>query len=228
MVALRSDRRRREIALLRLRGASASAVLRVVAAESLAVAVLGAALGVPLAMLAVRLALPAATPLSGPWTLAAILAGVALALTTHTGSVIRLALGRERSGVAAEASRGERSGTPWPLKAGLDLILLAGAAISFALTARAGYQVVLAPEGIPQTQVDYAALAGPALAWPGLALLVSLIDGARARGLREYSLQTTLAGSTSPPSRPAAGMSPGCGTWPPAGRCARLRATGCA
>ncbi len=172
VVALRSDRRRREIALLRLRGASASAVLRVVAAESLAVAVLGAALGVPLAMLAVRLALPAATPLSGPWTLAAILAGVALALTTHTGSVIRLALGRERSGVAAEASRGERSGTPWPLKAGLDLILLAGAAISFALTARAGYQVVLAPEGIPQTQVDYAALAGPALAWPGLALLV--------------------------------------------------------
>jgi len=172
VVALRSDRRRREIALLRLRGASVPAVMRMVAAESFAVALLGAALGVPLALLAIRLALPSGTPLSAGWTIAAIVLGLVLALATQAGSVLRLALGRERSGVAAEAARGERSGTPWPLKAGLDLVLLTGAAISFALTARSGYHVVLAPEGIPQTQVNYAALAGPALAWPGLALVV--------------------------------------------------------
>ena len=172
VVALRADRRRREIALLRLRGASVWGVVRIVAGESLAVAALGAALGVPLALLAIRLALPPGTPLSLGWTIAAVVSGLLLALATQAGAVLRLALGRERTGVAAEASRGERSGTPWPLRAGLDLILLTGAAISFALTARSGYQVVLAPEGIPQTQVNYAALAGPALAWPGLALLV--------------------------------------------------------
>ena len=172
VVALRADRRRREIALLRLRGASVGQVVRIVAGESVAVAVLGAALGVPLALLAIRLALPQGTPLSLGWTTAAVVSGLLLALATQSGAVLRLALGRERTGVAAEASRGERSGTPWPLRAGLDVILLAGAAISFALTARSGYQVVLAPEGIPQTQVNYAALAGPALAWPGLALLV--------------------------------------------------------
>ena len=172
VVALRSDRRRREIALLRLRGASAGQLLRMIGAESLAVAALGGVLGVPLALLAIRLALPAGTPLSTGWTIAALTSGLLLALATQAGSVLRMALGRDRSGVAAEASRGERTGTPWPLKAGLDLILLAAAAISFALTARSGYQVVLAPEGIPQTQVNYAALAGPALAWPGLALLV--------------------------------------------------------
>lgn len=172
VVALRSDRRRREIALLRLRGASTGQLIRMIGAESLAVATLGGMLGVPLALLAIRLALPAGTPLSTGWTTAALSSGLLLALATQAGSVLRLALGRDRSGVAAEASRGERTGTPWPLKAGLDLILLAAAAISFALTARSGYQVVLAPEGIPQTQVNYAALAGPALAWPGLALLV--------------------------------------------------------
>ena len=74
--------------------------------------------------------------------------------------------------MAADAARTPTSGTPWPLKAGLDFILLAAAGVAFYLTARGGYQVVLAPEGIPSTQVNFAALAGPALAWPGLALLV--------------------------------------------------------
>ncbi|MGA8980466.1 MAG: FtsX-like permease family protein, partial [Pedococcus sp.] len=164
VVALRSDRRRREIALLRLRGASIPQLGRMVAGESVAIAAVGAVLGVPLALLAVRLALPAGTPLALGWTLAAASGGLVLALATQAGSVLRLALGGDRTSVAAEASRGERHGTPWPLKAGLDIVLLTGAAISFALTARNGYQVVLAPEGIPQTQVNYAALAGPVLA----------------------------------------------------------------
>ncbi|CUR54292.1 hypothetical protein NOCA2150034 [metagenome] len=90
-----------------------------------------------------------------------MLGGLALALATQAGSIMRLAFGGERTGVAAEASRGHLSGTPWPLKAGLDVVLLAGAALSFALTARNGFQVVLAPEGIPQTQVNYPALADP-------------------------------------------------------------------
>ncbi len=172
VVALRSDRRRREIALLRLRGASVAQVVRIVAGEASATAVLGAVLGVPLALLAVRLALPSGTQLSTGWTIAAVIGGLVLAFATQAGAVVRLALGRDRTAVAAEASRADRTGTPWPLRAGLDFILLAGAGISFWLTARSGYQVVLAPEGIPQTQVNYAALAGPALAWPGLALLV--------------------------------------------------------
>lgn len=172
VVALRSDRRRREIALLRLRGASAAQVIRLMVGESLAVALLGAVVGVPLAALAISLALPSGTPLSPLWTVSAVIGGLLLAVGTQLGSVLRMASGRERTTVAVEASRGTRLGTPWPLRAGLDVILLTGAAVCFALTARNGYQVVLAPEGIPQTQVNYAALGGPALAWPGLALLV--------------------------------------------------------
>jgi putative ABC transport system permease protein len=172
VVALRSDRRRREIALLRLRGASVTDIVRLVSGEAAITAVLGTALGLPPALLAIRLALPTGTTLPWAWALAATVGGAALALITQAGPAARLAFTRNHVGVAAEAARGPRTGTPWPLRAGLDFILLAGAAICFALTARSGYQVVLAPEGIAQTQVNYAALAGPALAWPGLALLI--------------------------------------------------------
>lgn len=172
VVALRGDRRRREVALLRLRGASVADVVRVVAGEALLTAAIGAMLAVPLALLAIRLALPPGAVLSRGWTLTAVVGGILLALATQAEPVVKLALGHDGGGVATEAARAPRTAAPWPLRAGLDILLLAGAAVSFALTARSGYHVVLAPEGIAQTQVNYGALAGPALAWPGLALLI--------------------------------------------------------
>jgi putative ABC transport system permease protein len=154
-----------------------------VGGEAVLTAAVGAALGLPLALLAIRLALPAGSSLSAGWTAAAVVGGLLLAVGTQAGTVLRLALGRAESGVAAEAARGPSTDNPWPLRAWLDVVLLAGAAVCFALTARSGYQVVLAPEGVPTTQVNYAALLGPALAWPGLALLVwrltALVNGRR-------------------------------------------------
>jgi putative ABC transport system permease protein len=172
VVTLRSERRRREVALLRLRGASTAAILRIVGAEAFATAMAGALVGIPAAHLAIRWALPAGASLSRGWAITAVVGGLALAVMTQAGPLVRHAVGRGASALAAEASRAPTSGTPWPLKAGLDVILLAAAGFAFYLTARSGYQVVLAPEGIPSTQVNFAALAGPALAWPGLALLV--------------------------------------------------------
>lgn len=172
VVSLRSDRRRREIALLRLRGATTAQIGRIVGAEAMVTAAVGVILGIPLAALAIWLALPVGATLTLGWTVAAILVGMVLALITQGGPVVRLALGRTRTSVAAEASRALDISTPWPLRIGLDVLLLVGAGVAFALTARSGYRVVLAPEGIPQAQVNYAALLGPALAWPGLALLV--------------------------------------------------------
>jgi putative ABC transport system permease protein len=185
VVTLRSERRRREVALLRLRGATAAAVARLIAGEALATAALGGVLGVPLAIAAVRLALSPGAGLPRGWTTVAIAGGFLLALATQAGVVVRVATGREPAGVAADAAQAPRTGSPWPLRAGLDGCLLAAAAVAFGLTARSGYQVVLAPEGVPTTQVNYAALAGPALAWPGLALLVwrltTLTTGRRPR-----------------------------------------------
>jgi putative ABC transport system permease protein len=54
---------------------------------------------------------------------------------------------------------------------GLDLVLLAIAALVFAATSSNGYQLVLAPEGVPAISVSYWALAGPTLLWVGAGLL---------------------------------------------------------
>ena len=73
VVSLRSDRRRREIALLRLRGAIGLAqVARLVAGEALVTAAVGALIGLPLALLAMRLALPAGAPLPTAWAVTAV------------------------------------------------------------------------------------------------------------------------------------------------------------
>jgi putative ABC transport system permease protein len=172
VVALRSQRRGREIALLRLRGATAVQVVWLTAWEAVLVVVAGSAIGVPLALLAIRLALPSGTALAAGWTIAGILAGLVIALATQIGPLVRMSFGPNRSALTVPATATAPTGQPWPLRVGLDAILLVGSGIGFALAARGGYQVVLAPEGIPQSQINYGALTGPALAWPGLALLV--------------------------------------------------------
>ncbi len=172
VVALRGERRRREVALLRLRGAGPGQLLRIVAGESALTGGVGVLLGVPLAVLATRLALPAGARLSSGWTVAAALAGLLLAAATQLGPAARATLRPRADGISTAAARAQPTGLPWPLRLGLDIILLGAAALVFYLTARGGYQVVVVPEGVPVAAVNYAALLGPALAWPGLALLV--------------------------------------------------------
>jgi len=172
VVALRGDRRRREVALLRLRGARPGQLLSIVAAEAALTGGLGGLLGIPLAVLAVRLALPAGVRLSTGWTLAAAVTGLALAAATQLGPALRATLRPGADVITADTARVQPNTLPWPLRLGLDVVLLGAAALVFYLTARGGYQVVVVPEGVPVAAVNYAALLGPALAWPGLALLV--------------------------------------------------------
>jgi putative ABC transport system permease protein len=172
VVALGADRRRRDMALLRLRGASPGALISLAAGETALTGLLGIAGGIPLALLAVDLALPGRPPLAVGWTVGAALTGLVLAAATQLGPAVRTARRRGAEQVSAAAAKALPIGQPWPLRLGLDVVLLAAAALTFALTARGGYQVVVVPEGVPVSSVNYAALLGPALAWPGLALLV--------------------------------------------------------
>ncbi|MGI8697368.1 MAG: ABC transporter permease [Mycobacteriales bacterium] len=190
VVALRADRRRREVALLQLRGATPVTLLRLLTAEALLTAVAGIAVGIPLARLAIALALPAGATLSVSWTVAAAAAGLLLAGATQLAPAARTirAGGVEQVAVAVRALP---SGKPLPLRLGLDYILLAAAAVATYLAARSGYQVVVVPEGVPVSSVNYAALLGPALAWPGLALLIWRLGGAAmARRTGRFARQT--------------------------------------
>ena len=71
----------------------------------------------------------------------------------------------------ARHSIGERT-NPWWMRAGVDLILLAGAVGVFVASSRSKYTLVLAPEGVPTISVSYWAFLGPALLWLGGALLL--------------------------------------------------------
>ena len=170
--ALRGDRRRRDAALLRVRGAPPGTLMALAGAETAATLVLGIAVGIPLTFLCLDVVLPVGTALNGGWAIAAVAASLLLAAVTQIGPVLRPALRPGVETVNEATSRATPKGSPWPLRYGLDALLLAGAGISFFLTARGGYQVVVVPEGVPVASVNYAALIAPALAWPGLALLV--------------------------------------------------------
>jgi putative ABC transport system permease protein len=177
VMALRSDRQRRDIGLLRLRGATPARIGGLLGLVAVADGVLGAIAGVGGAVVAQRLALPAGSSLSPGWVTSAALAGIALALLTELAPVARL-LRRGSQTITAAAGNPAPRRTPLPLRLGLDAIFLAGSALVFWLTARGGYQVVVVPEGVPVASVNYAALLAPALAWPGLALLLWRVTSA--------------------------------------------------
>jgi putative ABC transport system permease protein len=171
VIGLRADRRRRETGLLFLRGASRRTVVSLAAGETLVTALAGIALGIPLGLVAVHLALPRGTQVSLWWMVAAAAIGLALASATQLGPVVKAASRFGVEPVAQAVTRIPSVRQPWPLRAGLDAVLLGTATIVTLLAARGGYQVVVVPEGVPVASVNYAALLGPALAWPGLVLL---------------------------------------------------------
>ena len=169
-----ADRRRRELALLRTRGASTRRLTRVALAETALAGGLGVAVG-----LAAALAIGAAafgTASFGAGTVSALLwgGGAALAgLATAAGAIALPARRDARrltvAGQRRQLTRAERS--PRWARYGLDFIALAGAAVVYCQASRNGYQLVLAPEGVPQVSVNWYALLAPVLAWVGAGLL---------------------------------------------------------
>ena len=167
-----ATRRRQEQALLRTRGATRRAVLRLAAVEAAAAAVLGALVGVAGAAVTARLALgafPAWGATTLVWTAVAVLAGVALAFTAVLVPARRdlgaVAVTSARSSVARDPAR------PLWARWGVDLLVLAVALVIFWVTSRTGYALVLAPEGVPTLSVSYWAFAGPALLWLACAMI---------------------------------------------------------
>ena len=170
LISLRNDRQRRDLALLRLRGATPRRATTLLGLTALVDGVLGAILGAGGALLADALALGAGARLSPTWLAVGSATGILLALLTELAPVARLLRGQSPT-VHDGATQLATNRTPLALRLGLDVLLLAGSGVVFWLTSQGGYQVVVVPEGVPVASVNYAALLAPALAWPGMALL---------------------------------------------------------
>jgi putative ABC transport system permease protein len=167
------DRRRREQALLRTRGATSGQLVGLGITEAMLIGAVGSVVGLGLAIAVGRTALSsssfgATTASAIVWCAAAVVVGFAIALASvalparHDAHTVTVVAARRPVGRAGEP--------PW-MRWGLDVVLLALAAVVYRLTARQGYSLVLAVEGVPAISVSYWAFAGPALLWTGAGLL---------------------------------------------------------
>jgi len=66
---------------------------------------------------------------------------------------------------------GRRERAPWWARYGIDFLALIGSGLVFWQASRNGYNLVLAPEGVPQISVNWYALLAPVLGWIGGGLL---------------------------------------------------------
>lgn len=161
-----ASRRANEQALLRVRGASTSQLLGFAALEAVVVATGGVIAGV-----AIDLAIASQLVLAHlAWIVAAAVVGFVLAVVAVLAPAWLTA--RTRTVAAARRSVGRPQPALWE-RLFLDLILLTVGALVFWKTAGSGYQVVLAPEGVPQATVHYDAFLAPLLVWIGAALLAA-------------------------------------------------------
>ncbi|WP_018506061.1 ABC transporter permease [Parafrankia discariae] len=230
VAAAGAPRRRREQALLRVRGLRPRQVAGLAVLEAAAVGLTGSGIGLAVAAVVGRVSFGAAAFGAGAgaafaWSAAATLLGLASAAAAvlvpalrdlRTGTVLdaRRTIGRPAGGGGLRSGRraglaAPRTGGPLWARLGLDAVLLTGSLLVFRASSSNHYSLVLAPEGMPRISVSYWAFLGPALLWLGSALLLwrlvtlALTHGRRPLARLVRPLTGTLASTT------AAGMSRG-------------------
>ena len=194
-------RKSRNEALLRIHGVTRSTILKMVVVEesigAAGAALLGGVLAVGLS--AVQFGSAALSPTALLWIALASLGGFAIALACG----IVPALARLRSDTVAQGRMTmDRSAPPLWQRLWLDVGSLALSAVIFLRSAGTNYQVVLAPEGVTATAVDYTAFLSPLLFWIGSILLtirvVSWWIACSSLGLEAIARRTHLAAGTAP------------------------------
>jgi len=179
------ERRRREQALLRVRGAAPKRIVRLAAVEALFVAAAGTAAGLIAATAVGHFAFGtsrfgATTGQALIWSAVSIVFGLALSLAT----IVVPAWRDVRTLSVHDAQAGVRTGLdrrPVWSRAYLDVVFLGLGGLIYWQAVKSGYQVVLAPEGVPTISVSYFTLLAPLLFWVGAALLMWRIGTALLR-----------------------------------------------
>lgn len=170
--AAAAERRRRDRSLLKLRGASAAQILRLALLEAIFLGVCGGAIGLAAAGLVVRASFGSwsfgtSRAASLQWTLAALLAGIALSVAALVVPAWRDIRFERVVGGRIAVRRGR--GPIWE-RIGLDIVFLGIAALAYWRASQNGYQLVLATEGAPRVAVSYTPFIAPLFLWVGAVL----------------------------------------------------------
>jgi putative ABC transport system permease protein len=119
----------------------------------------------------------------------AVAVGVALATLTLVVPARRQA--REMTVASGRKAVGRPANPRWR-RYGIDFLFLGIGALAFWLTSRNGYQLVVAPEGVPTISVTYWALVAPGCIWLGAGLLMwRIVDASLRRGTTVLATVTT-------------------------------------
>jgi putative ABC transport system permease protein len=190
------DRDRRELALLRARGASRRQLLAMAVGESSIVGLLAGLLGAGASFLAVTLLVEGSVGLNPSRAATVVLVCIALAIAG--GMLARLGTGLRALAETVAAGRSGSRGTRKPLwrRLYLDFVALAISGLIYWLTASTGFSAVVNPDSNPTLSLSIYMFFAPTLLWIGATLLL-----VRLRGTLFSRVASRLRGSEQSPSR---------------------------
>ena len=198
------DRDRRDLALLRARGAARRSLLALAAFESVVVGALAGVIGAGVALAALKLLVPHAVGLSG--ALIGATFGVCIGIAFAGALIARVAASAVafRGAVAEARSGAKRPRIPLWQRLYVDVAALAVSGFVYWLTTRNGFSAVISPDSNPTLSLSVYMFLAPALLWVGVALLLLRLRGrvfawltARAAGKRASTLRGFLLASAS-------------------------------
>jgi putative ABC transport system permease protein len=171
------ERDRRDLALLRARGASRRDLLTLAGAESVALGLLAGLAGAGLAFGAVAALIGGDVGLTTGRAVATAAVCVALATAGAAAARVGASAGALRVGVAEGRRGARRGGRPLWQRLSLDWIALALSGLIYWLTARTGFSAVVNPDSNPTLSLSVYMFFAPALLWIGATLLLVRLRG---------------------------------------------------
>lgn len=164
------SRHRQEQALLRTRGASLKQILQLQVGEALIIAIGGILVGIVLTFLFSQWMATTPTIFNTTLLIWMIIASVVGLILSLSAVLIPAWMETRHKTISSRKTMG-RVKKPFWQRLYLDVLFLIIAGAFFWRSASTGYQIVMAPEGVPQTSVDYTAFIAPFFLWVGGALL---------------------------------------------------------
>ncbi len=171
------ERDRRDLALLRARGATRRDLLVMAGMESAVIGLVAGLAGAGLAFLAVSAVVEGGVGLTLTRAVVTAAACVALAIAGAAAARIGASVSVLRASVADSRRSGRREGTPLWQRLNLDWFALAISGLIYWLTASTGFSAVVNPDSNPTLSLSIYMFFAPALLWIGATLLLVRLRG---------------------------------------------------
>jgi putative ABC transport system permease protein len=171
------DRDRRDLSLLRARGASRRVLLALAATESVLLGIVAGLLGAGIAISSLRVAHVGQLPLTTWRIVATLLTCVALATVGAGAARLGAGFAALRGTVIAGRRTLQRATRPLWQRLYLDVLAIGVSGLIYWLTARTGFSAVVNPDSNPTLSLSIYMFLAPALLWVGATLLLVRIRG---------------------------------------------------